>query len=63
MIGNKRRRFGTAEFVVMTRLICVRDLDKHRLKTGDDSFKDCYFKAYLKLSKADLETTFFNESV
>ena len=43
----------------MTGLICVGDLDKNRLKTGDDSFRDYYFKDYSKLSKADLEAIFF----
>ena len=58
LIGNKRRRFSIVEFAVIIELICVDNLDKNRLKTGDDSFRDYYFKDYPKLSKADLETVF-----
>ena len=58
-IGNKRRRFGIAEFALMTGLSCICDLDKNRLKTGVDNFKEYYFKDYKKLSKANLETIFF----
>ena len=59
MIGNKCRRFSIAEFVLIIGLICVGDLYKNRLTTGDDSFRKYYFKDYSKLSKADLETVFF----
>ena len=58
LIGNKHRRFGIIEFALMTGLRCIGDLDKNRLKTGDDSFKEYYFKDYEKLSKADLKTVF-----
>ena len=59
LIGNKRRRFSIVEFSLMTRLRCICDLDKNRLKTGDDHFREYYFKDYSKLSKADLEINFF----
>ena len=42
----------------MTGLRCVGDLNKSRIKTGDDNFKEYYFKDYEKLSKGDLETAF-----
>ena len=58
LIGNKRRRFGIAEFVLMTSLRFIGDLYKSRLKTGEDCFKEYYFKDYEKLSKVNLETIF-----
>ena len=58
MTGNKCRRFNIAEFGLTTGLICVGDLDKNRLTTWDDSFKEYYFKDYSNLSKVDLETLF-----
>ena len=38
LIGNKRRRFGIAKFALITSLRCIGDIDKNRLKAGDDSF-------------------------
>ena len=57
-IGNKCKRFSIAEFALMTALRFVGDLEKNRFKTGDDSFKEYYFKDYEKLTKGDLETIF-----
>ena len=46
------------EFTLMSGLRFVGDLDKSRLKTNDESFKEYYFKDYEKLTKGDLETAF-----
>ena len=58
LIGNKRRRFGNAEFALMTGLRYIGDLNKSRFRIGDDSFKEYYFKEYEKFNKVDLETVF-----
>ena len=58
LIGNKHRRFSIAKFALITGLRYIGVLDKNMLKTGDDSFKEYYFKDYGKLSKTDLETVF-----
>ena len=42
----------------MTGFRCVGDLNKSRLKTSGDSFKEYYFKDYEKLTKGDVETAF-----
>ena len=49
VIGNNRRKFGITEFALMTGLRCIGDLDKNRLKIGDNRFKEFYFKDYEKL--------------
>ena len=58
LIGNKRQRFGTNEFALMTGLSCSGDLDKSQFKIGVDSFNEFYFKDFEKLTKAHLETVF-----
>ena len=57
LIGNKHRQFSIGKFALMIGLRCVSDL-KSRLKTGDDSFKEYYFKDLEKLRKGNLETVF-----
>ena len=42
----------------MMELRCVGDLNRSMFKTGDNGFKEHYFKDYDKLTMGDLETAF-----
>ena len=55
---SKPRRFSIAEFVLITRLPCVNDLDKSRFKIGDNSFKDKYLTREATVAKFTLEKYF-----